>query len=115
MTGVTYRSSKIYRDPGHLHICPVEVVDSFLGRFIAFEANETHAPFGQDMSICNSEAACKMIAKLIIRASRWKPTDKHPSILHYECLQLKSLGRVQMQKLSKKFFFASCMGPKAVR
>lgn len=91
---VTYRSSKIYRDPGHLHICPVEVVDSFLCHFIAFEANEAHAPFWQDMGICDSEAACKMVAKLVIGASRRKPTDKHPSVLHCECLQLESLGQM---------------------
>ena len=45
-TDITYRSSKIYRDPGHLHICSVEVFDSFLSGLIALEANKTHPPFG---------------------------------------------------------------------
>jgi hypothetical protein len=112
---VTYRSSKIYRDPGHLHVCPVEVVDGFLGHFIASEANETHAPFWQDMGIRDSEAACKMIAKLVIGASRRKPTDKHPSVLHYECLQA---GKPWANAVVKKFtrnFFSDLYGPKAVK
>lgn len=86
----TYRSSKIYRDPGHFHICPVEVIHSLLGCFIAFEADEAHPPLGQDMGICDLKAVRKMIAKLVIGAGWWKTTDKHPGILHLGVLWLES-------------------------
>lgn len=71
---------------------------------MAFEPNKAHLPSRQYMSICHSETACKMIAKLVIRARRRKPTDKHPSVLHYECLQLQSLGECRCKKFSRIFF-----------
>jgi hypothetical protein len=101
----TYRSSKIYRDLGHLHVCPVEVACSFFGYFVAFEADEAHAALGQDMSIRDLKAACKMTAKLVIGAGWRKATDKHPSCLHFGVVWLKSLEASSLVESFQENFF----------
>lgn len=50
---------------------------------MAFETNKSHPALGQDMGVSNLETDCKMIAKLIIGACRWKTTDEHASVLHF--------------------------------
>jgi hypothetical protein len=77
-----------------------------LGYFIAFEADEAHPPLRQDMGICDLEAACEMIAKLVIGAGRWKTTNKHPGILHLGVVRLECLtASADVESRQEIFFF----------
>ena len=111
----TYRTGNVYRDPGHLHICPVEMINSLLSCFMAFEADKAHAALWQDMGICDLKAACKMLAKLIIGTSGRKPTDKHPSVFHFEVLWLQSLRAKFEVKPMRQIFFPVLYSGGAVR